>query len=90
MYFEIMEKYSVYKIPYCMDSFTKNEIASETSEVLFSAIESHFLPLKNQVFFSIVKDNLQYLKDEEKYHIIQIEEHLLTRDNYDLLHSQII
>lgn len=56
-----------------MDSFIKNEISPQTAKVLFSAIEDYFLPLDNQVFFSIVTDNLKYLRDIKKYKIIQIE-----------------
>lgn len=90
MYFALIEEYGVYQIPFCMDSFIKNEISGDTAEALFSAIEKYFLPLKNQVFFSMVTDNLKYLTDTKKYRIIQIEEHLLNQDNYELISSQIL
>ncbi|WP_313069752.1 hypothetical protein [Lacrimispora sp.] len=90
MYFSLIEKYGVYQIPFCMDSFIKNEISRDTAEALFSAIEKYFLPLKNQVFFSMVNDNLKYLTDTKNYHIIQIEEHLLNKENYKSISSQIL
>ena len=73
---------------FCIDSFIKNEISPDTAEVLFSAIENYFLPLKNQVFFSIVTDNLQYLKNTDQYNIVQIENYRLNEQNYDLLSTQ--
>ena len=88
IYISLIEKYSIYKIPFCIDSFIKNEISPDTAEVLFSAIENYFLPLKNQVFFSIVTDNLQYLKNTDQYNIVQIENYRLNEQNYDLLSTQ--
>lgn len=88
IYISLIEKYSIYKIPFCIDSFIKNEISPDTAEVLFSAIEKYFLPLKNQVFFSIVTDNLQYLKNTDQYNIVQIENYRLNEQNYDLLSTQ--
>jgi len=90
MYFSLIEKYGVYQIPFCMDSFIKNEISGDTAEALFSAIEKYFLPLKNQVFFSMVTDNLKYLTDTKNYRTIQIEEHLLNEENYESISSQIL
>lgn len=85
IYFSLIEKYGIYQLPFCMDSFIKNEISGETAKELFSAISKYFLPLKNQIFFSIVNDNLKYLEIKEEYKIIQVEEHLLNEKDYKKL-----
>jgi len=90
MYFSLIEQYGVYQIPFCMDSFIKNEISGDTAETLFSTIERFFLPLKTQVFFSMVTDNLKYLADVKDCHIIQIEDHLLKEENYETISAQIL
>ena len=46
-----------------------------------------FQQLKNQVFFSMVTDNLKYLTDTKDYHTIQIEEHLLKEEKYELIRA---
>ena len=90
IYFELLDRFGTYRLPFCMDSFTKNEISEETAKQNFSAISKHFLPLKNQVFFSIVTDNLKYLDIKDDYKIIHIEEHQLNEENYDALSLSIL
>ncbi|QOV19231.1 hypothetical protein INP51_14995 [Blautia liquoris] len=90
MYFSLIEKYGIYKIPFCMDSFIKNEISTDTANTLFQAIEKYFLSLEHQIFFSIVTDNVQYLESIKSYNIIQVEEHLLSSDKYEAIASQIM
>lgn len=90
-YFHLLDEFSIYKIPFCMDSFIKNEISKDTAKPAFSAIEKYFLTLdNNQIFFSIVTDNIQFLENTEKYNIIHIEDHLLCSDKYDIISSQIL
>lgn len=90
MYFSLIDKYGIYKIPFCMDSFIKNEISTDTANTLFQAIEKYFLALKHQIFFSIVTDNVQYLESTKRYNIIQVEEHLLSSDKYESIASQMM
>lgn len=90
IYFSLIDKFGDYSLPFCMDSFTKNEISEETSKKLFAAISKHFLPLKNQVFFSVVADNLKYIDNIEDYNIIQIEEHQLNEKDYNELSESVL
>ena len=85
IYLNLMKIYSVYKIPFCMDSFIKNEIAENTATTLFLAIEKYFLTMKSQVFFSIVNDNLKFLKNKTEYNTIQVEEHQLSNEKYNAI-----
>ena len=39
--------------------------------------------------YSIVTDNLQYLKNTDQYNIVQIENYRLNEQNYDLLSTQL-
>lgn len=90
IYFALIDRFGAYRLPFCMDSFTKNEISEETARKNFSAISKHFLPLKNQVFFSVVTDNLKYLDNKNDYKIIQIEEHQLNKEDYDALSLSVL
>lgn len=90
MYFSLIDRYGIYKMPLCMDSFIKNEISTDTANTLFQAIEKYFLALKHQIFFSIVTDNVQYLESTKRYNIIRVEEHLLSSDKYESIASQMM
>lgn len=90
IYFSLIDRFGAYSLPFCMDSFTKNEISGETSKKLFSAISKYFLPLKNQVFFSVVTDNLKYIDNKEDYNIIRIEDYQLNEKNYNELSLSIL
>lgn len=90
IYFTLIDRFGAYCLPFCMDSFTKNEISEETARKNFSAISKHFLTLKNQVFFSVVNENLKYLDNIDDYKIIQIEEHQLKEENYDALSLSVL
>ena len=90
IYFSLIDRFGAYSLPFCMDSFTKNEISGETSKKLFSAISKYFLPLKNQVFFSVVTDNLKYIDNKEDYNIIRIEDYQLNEKDYNELSLSIL
>lgn len=90
IYFSLIDEHGIYQLPFCMDSFIKNEISGETTIELFTSINKFFLPLKNQVFFSIVNDNLKYLEIEEGYKIIRIEDHLLNEKDYEKLSQSML
>ncbi|KQL43770.1 hypothetical protein AN962_05770 [Bacillus sp. FJAT-21955] len=82
IYFSLLRKYSSYIIPFCMDSFIKNEITGETAKKMFEAIEKYFFDT-NQSFFSIVSENLKHLEFVDSYNKINVEGKLLVRDKYD-------
>ncbi|MBG9979435.1 hypothetical protein [Facklamia lactis] len=82
-YIQLLKKYSVYNIPLCMDSFIKNEIDEKNEIELFSAINRFFFDENFQTFFSVIGRNYKYLKNEEKFHIVNIGSKLLTREKYN-------
>ncbi|WP_139995536.1 hypothetical protein [Kurthia sp. Dielmo] len=83
VYFSLLRKSSSYMIPFCMDSFIKNEITGETAREMFEAIEKYFFDTNNQSFFSIVSENLKHLEHEDNYNKIEIDGKLLSKDKYD-------
>ncbi|QWI48171.1 MULTISPECIES: hypothetical protein [Bacillus cereus group] len=89
VYFNLLEKYSSYRIPFCMDSFIKNEISGDNANEMFSAIEEYFFSNDNQTFFSIVSENLRHLKHEKKYNKIEVDGKLLSKDMYTEISSKL-
>ncbi|WP_281203179.1 hypothetical protein [Cytobacillus kochii] len=83
VYFSLLRKFSSYVIPFCMDSFIKNEITGETAKEMFKAIEKYFFDTNNQSFFSIVSENLKHLEREDSYKKIKVDGKLLSKDKYD-------
>ncbi|OXS57159.1 hypothetical protein B1B00_15880 [Bacillus sp. DSM 27956] len=82
-YFSLLRKYSSYLIPFCMDSFIKNEITGETAREMFEAIEKYFFDINNQSFFSIVSENLKHLEGRDSYKKIEVDGKLLLKSKYD-------
>lgn len=83
VYISLLKKYSNYKIPFCMDSFIKNEI-SDTSEVrMFEAIDKYFFDEENQTFFSIISKNLKNLNKETSYHKTNLSGKILSKEKYE-------
>ncbi|WP_088816358.1 MULTISPECIES: hypothetical protein [Listeria] len=83
VYFSLLKKYSTYKIPYCMDSFIKNEISGNSATEMFNAVQNCFFDDENQTFFSIISENLKHFKRDEVYNKILVSGHLLTKEAYD-------
>lgn len=83
VYFSLLRKYSSYMVPFCMDSFIKNEITEDTSQLMFRAIEKHFFDNDNQSFFSIVKPNLKHFENMKQYNTIEVNGKLLSNQKYD-------
>lgn len=82
IYFSLLKKYSSYSIPFCIDSFIKNEITGESSKEMFKAIEQYFFDNDNQSFFSIVSENLKYLEHLESYNKVKLNGRLLSKSKY--------
>ena len=67
---------------------TKNETDGKILEKMFSAINTKFLNLKSQTFFSVIKDNLKYI--DSRVSQVNIESPLLKNEYYDRLSKEII
>ncbi|KQU24470.1 hypothetical protein ASG65_17730 [Bacillus sp. Leaf13] len=77
IYSSIVDEFSKIKIPIGMDSFIKNETTTNSKQEMFKLVSEHFFKLNNQIFFSIVKENLKYLDNIENYHIISLDKPIL-------------
>lgn len=83
IYFNLLREYGTYTIPFCMDSFIKNEISGDNAVEMFGAIEKYFFDSDNQSFFSIVSENLKHFKNTDEFNQIEVNGKLLLKENYD-------
>lgn len=80
LYSNLVNEFSTVKIPFAMDSFIKNEIASELKEQMFGFLSKYYLTIEGQSFFSIIEENVKYL-DPNNYHYIYLEKPILKDVN---------
>lgn len=88
VYMNLIDSKSITSLPFAIDSFVKNETDEKVLKKMFDAINSKFLSLKSQTFFSIIRDNLKYV--DSKINQVNIESLLLKREYYSDLSKEII
>jgi hypothetical protein len=82
-YMKLISKYGRYSLPYCIDSFIKNEITVNKSEGMFEATEKYLMGLNGQTIFSAVEESVvNFMKHTEKYNRVDLGERLLSSENY--------
>ena len=84
-YTKLIQEFSVVDIPFGMDSFIKNEIASEEEMKMFKAMIDHFINLEHQTFFSVLTSNKERFLDgfiTKQCKLIKISKPLLSREKY--------
>lgn len=80
IYSNLVNEFSMVKLPFGMDSFIKNETASELKEQMFGFLSKYYLSIQGQVFFSIIKENIKYL-GKNNYNFINLEKPILNEIN---------
>ncbi|SGI73160.1 Uncharacterised protein [Mycobacterium tuberculosis] len=80
LYSNLVHEFSTVKIPFAMDSFIKNETASELKEKMFGFLSKYYLTIEGQSFFSIIEENIKYL-GPNSYHYIYLEKPILKDVN---------
>ena len=88
VYMNLVDSKSITSLPFAIDSFVKNETDEKVLKKMFDAINSKFLSLKSQTFFSIIRDNLKYV--DSKVNQVNIESPLLKSEYYSDLSKEII
>lgn len=88
VYMNIVDSKSTFGLPFAIDSFVKNETDTRVLEKMFNAIDTKFLTLTNQTFFSIIEENLQYISSSINQ--IKVKTPLLKPENYKNLVKEII
>lgn len=88
VYMNLIDSKSITSLPFAIDSFVKNETDEKVLKKMFDAINSKFLSLKSQTFFSSIRDNLKYV--DSKVNRVNIESPLLKREYYSDLSKEII
>lgn len=80
LYSNLVNEFSTVKIPFAMDSFIKNETASELKEQMFGFLSKFYLSIEGQSFFSIIEENVKHL-GSNNYHFIDLEKPILKDVN---------
>lgn len=88
VYMNLIIDRTKFKLPNAIDSFLKNETDRDSLERMFNAVNSYFLTLDTQTFFSIIEDNLKYIDKGCKQ--IWIESPILREDLYNEISSTLI
>lgn len=82
-YMKLISQYGRYSLPFCIDSFIKNETAANKSDVMFEATEKYLLSLEQQTIFSAIDESVDaFMKNTDKYHQVRIEGRLLSTDKF--------
>ena len=84
----LLDSKSSVSLPFAIDSFIKNETDEKVLKKMFFAINTKFLSLKSQTFFSVIKDNLKYI--DSKVSQVIIESPLLKSECYAKLSKEVI
>lgn len=88
VYMNLIIDRTKFKLPNAIDSFLKNETDRDSLEKMFDAVNSYFLTLDTQTFFSIIEDNLKYIDKDCKQ--IWIESPILREELYNEISSTLI
>lgn len=82
-YMRLISEYGRYRLPFCIDSFIKNETADNRLESMFEATEKYLMNLKGQSIFSAIESNVQrYMTNAEGYHRINLGKKLLSKEKF--------
>lgn len=88
VYMNLIDSKSNISLPFAIDSFVKNETDEKVLEKMFSAIDTKFLNLKSQTFFSVIEENLRYVSPNINQ--VKISKPLLRDDLYKKLETEVI
>lgn len=88
VYMNLIDNNSSFGLPFAIDSFVKNETDTRVLEKMFNTIDTKFLTLTNQTFFSIIEENLKYISSS--INRIDIKTPLLKSENYQNIIKDII
>lgn len=82
-YMRLISEFGRYQLPFCIDSFIKNETADNNQDVMFEATDKFFLKIKGQSIFSAIESSVdRYMKNSKNIHRVQIGEKLLSDKNF--------
>lgn len=80
-YMQIIDQYSIYTMPFAIDSFIKNETDSKTVEEIYGPIGDYFFKFNNQSILTAISGNIASL-DLSAVNVITIEGRVLSREKY--------
>ncbi len=89
-YMRLVAEYGRYTLPFCIDSFIKNETANEGLQDMFKATEKYLLAMNSQSIFSIIEENVEkYITKQTDFHKVELGDKLLSSEHFKELHEEI-
>lgn len=83
-YIRLISEYGRFQMPFCIDSFIKNETTDPKTEKMFAATEEYLLKNTHQSILTAVKSNVEkYLDSKPGYNKIILGDRLLTSNKYE-------
>ena len=83
VYTRLISEFGRYKLPFCIDSFIKNETADPNLDKMFEATEKYLWSCSAQSIFSVIQSNVdKYIKNSDQYNKVLIGERLLSNNKY--------
>lgn len=83
VYMRLIAEYGRYSLPFCIDSFIKNETAANKSDAMFAATEKYLLGLSKQSIFSAIDESVNsYMKNADDYNHVRINGRLLSSNSF--------
>lgn len=82
-YMRLISEFGRYQLPFCIDSFIKNETSDNNQDVMFEATDKFFFKIKGQSIFSAIESSVdRYMKNSKNIHRVQIGERLLSDKDF--------
>jgi hypothetical protein len=82
-YMRLISEFGRYKLPFCIDSFIKNETSDDKQDVMFAATEKFLLEIKDQSIFSAIESSVErFMNRRDKFNKVQIGERLLSPEKF--------
>ena len=83
VYMKLIAEYGRYSLPFCIDSFIKNETATNKSDAMFAATEKYLLGMSKQSIFSAIDESVSnHMKNANDYNQVRIQGRLLSSDKF--------
>lgn len=89
-YMRLISEFGKYQLPFCIDSFLKNETSDEKQDAMFEATGEFLLGMNGQSIFTAIESSVdRFMKRSSEFHKVRIGDRLLSQEKYDTLASEV-
>lgn len=89
-YMRLVAEYGRYTLPFCIDSFIKNETANQGQQDMFLATEKYLLAMESQSILSIIQENVdKYITAQTNFHRVELGDRLLSSENFKEAYEEV-